>query len=270
LRDPRLHTLSICYAARSDQVPKGGDDAKTASVYTIDEVVDIIHKGEMSFEHEYMLLDYLKRYDLYLPKEIYKVGVVGRFKPFHNGGMAFLESLCQNVEHVVIGLGSSNRELNSRNPFTVEESRAMIECALSDYDNYSFINVPDFAHLKKEYRDGQKWREYVRDNFGCLDYFVTGNDYVAGLLKEDYEIMHPTKFIPSDRQIYLKGSIVRMEIARNENWERLVPEKVADFMKANGLDKRFRKDYGLEVISGLSSDFWKRESAEQERCHTYE
>jgi 8-oxo-dGTP diphosphatase len=270
LRDPRLHTLSVCYSAKSNKTPKEGDDAKTAKVYSIDEVIDIIHNGEMCFDHEYMILDYLKANKLYTPKEIYKVGLVGRFKPFHNGAMAFLESLCQNVEHVVIGLGSSNKELSYRNPFTAQESKEMINLALKDYNNYSFIEVPDFAHLKEEYRDGQKWKNYVTQNFGCLDYFVSGNGQVSELLKEDYTMMHPIKFIPKEKQVNLKAAMVRMEMARNGKWDQLVPDAVSEYIKANKLDTRFRKKFGLETIAELSKqDYWKNESIDEERAHTY-
>ena len=88
-----------------------------------------------------------------------RVGVIGRFKPLHNGGALMLDAICENADHVVIGLGSSNK-YNLRNPFTGDESAGMIEAYLSPrFSNYELIHVPDFGHIQ-EFSDGKKWKEY--------------------------------------------------------------------------------------------------------------
>ncbi|MFH1637088.1 MAG: hypothetical protein ABIB71_01550 [Candidatus Woesearchaeota archaeon] len=203
-------------------------------------------------------------------KKLGKVGVIGRWKPFHNGGATMLETLCEQAEHVFIGIGSCNK-YNVRNPFTAEESKEMIDACLSKrFSNYSFVFVPDFAHVS-EFRDGQKWKEFVLSNYGKLDYFVSGNDYVTNLLKDDYKVMHPVKLIPEEKRVCVNGTQVRVEMAKGNAWKSLVPEEVVDYLEKNSLVERFRTEFGLETLARLGHYGGpKNETEEEEREHTFE
>ena len=180
-----------------------------------------------------------------------------------------LETLCRNDELVIIGIGSCNK-YNARNPFTADESEEMIKAALKEYDNFVIKKIPDFAQDPK-YKDGQKWREYVKTQYGDLDYFISGNPYVTTLLGDDYDIIHPAALIPPENQVRLRATEVRIEMARGGDWEKLVPEPVAEYIKQNGLDERFRREFGLGILAGLTNDAYQiPESAEQEKVHTQE
>ena len=197
-----------------------------------------------------------------------RAGTIGRFKPLHNGGAAMLETVCSMAEHVIIAVGSVNK-YNARNPFTAEESKAMIDAFLRErFSNYEAVFLPDFGHIP-EYSDGQKWRNHVLEQFGELDCLVTGNEYVEDLFSSDYEIIHPGDLIPREKQIMLRATEVRVEMAKAGNWEKLVPEEVADYIKINRLDKRFRAEFGLETLA-VADLYWLPETREQERHHTQE
>ncbi len=205
-------------------------------------------------------------------KKLGKVGVIGRFKPLHKGGAVMLESICEQAEHVTIGIGSSNK-YNARNPWTAEESQAMIDAFLSpNFSNYSFVHVRDFAHLKPEYRDGQRWKQEILSLFGSLDAFVNGNDYVDSLLRPDYRIIHPAEFIPEEKQIMLKATQVRVAMAQGGDWKQFVPDPVAKYLEGNNLVERFRKEFGLQTLVQLASgeDYRLHEDADAEKNHTYE
>ncbi len=60
-RDPRFHTASVVYVARAKGIPKGGDDAKEAHIYPLDEIVF----DKLVFDHAQILKDYLKSRDEY-------------------------------------------------------------------------------------------------------------------------------------------------------------------------------------------------------------
>ena len=183
-------------------------------------------------------------------KTLGRVGVIGRWKPFHNGGAAMLESLCEQAGHVVIGIGSCNK-YNRRNPFTAEESQCMIDAYLSRrFSNYSFVYIPDYAHLP-EFRDGQKWRGIMAASYDTLDGFVSGNDYVRDLLKDDYRIVHPVEFVPLEKRVRVKGTQVRIEMAKGDAWKPLVPGEVAMYLENDGLVERFRREFGLETLAML-------------------
>jgi nicotinamide mononucleotide adenylyltransferase len=199
-----------------------------------------------------------------------KVGLIGRFKPLHAGAALMLDYACKEADFVFIGIGSVNK-YNHRNPFTQDETTGMIDAFLSPrHTNYKFIPVPDFAQDPR-YKDGRQWQEYVVSTYGSLDHFITGNPYVASLLKERYDIVHPSTFIPHTEWLHLRAAEVRVAMTRGDSWQELVPKEVSGYITQHGLDSRFRKEFGLETLMLLTDDAYGRpESREQEHQHTTE
>lgn len=200
-----------------------------------------------------------------------RVGVIGRFKPLHNGAAVLLESLCEKAEHVVIGIGSSNK-YNLRNPFTARETEAMINAFLSDrFGNYEIIKVPDFAQIPG-CKDGQEWRQFILGRFGEFDYFVSGNDFVRKLLQNDYPLLYPGDVVPKEKHVLLRATRVRYEIATYQNWQALVPGSIAKYLTDKKLVGRFREEFGLQTIASVTSgvNYDSDESAKQEQLHARE
>ena len=54
-RDPRGHTVSIVFTAKAAGTPKGGDDARTARVFTSDDLPE-----DIVFDHRTIIEDYFK------------------------------------------------------------------------------------------------------------------------------------------------------------------------------------------------------------------
>ncbi len=170
-----------------------------------------------------------------------RIGMIARWRPVHNGQAAVLRALCSNAREVLIGIGSSNR-YNARNPFTLSETEDMLRLTLGDRDHYQLVSVPDLD-------DGPRWRSMVLDMFGALDLFVTDNPYVANLLKGDYPLARPVELVPLEERIRVDGSMVRAAMARGERWQAWVPESIAEYIQSNGLDVRFRQEFGLETLA---------------------
>lgn len=193
-----------------------------------------------------------------------KIGIVGRFRPLHNGSAATLESLCEISDHLIIGIGSINR-YDLRNPFVADEVEAMIDSFLSErFSNYSFKKIPDFGH-KSKYQDGQRWKEEIISQFGDLDLFVSGNSYVMELLSDYYICKYPVNFVAPEKRIPLSGTDVRIAIAMNYDWQHLVPTKVFNYLESNNLIERFRREFGLSTISLLASDYSSPKTAIEEK-----
>jgi cytidyltransferase-like protein len=269
-RDPRAHMVSVTYIAQGQGVLKGGDDAKNAALYSVDELVNLVRKGKIVFDHDRAIMKYFHEKELYTPRDFVKVGVIGRFKPLHNGGKVMLETLCEKAEHVIIGIGSTNK-YNVRNPFTAEESKEMIEKTLMpEYNNFSFVYIPDFAHVA-DYSDGSRWSKEITKQYGSMDGFFSGDAYVTELLKEHYHIIQPQDIIPEEKMIKLRASQVRLEVALNdEHWKEHVPEEVTKYLEKNHLVERFRQQFGQATISQLQHkpSLSESESLEQEKIHT--
>ncbi len=197
------------------------------------------------------------------------IGFIGRFKPLHNGGATFLEEACKKYDSVVIGIGSSNK-YNIRNPFTAPESKDMIDCFLRDkFSNYRVEFIPDFAQIP-EFANGEKWRDYAFERFGSLNLFASSNDFVRNLMKDKYELIFPHDIIPEEKRVKVKSSDVRIEMARFGEWEKLVPEKVVEYLETKKLVDRFRNQFGLQTLALLENENYLVENVESEKLHSQE
>jgi 8-oxo-dGTP diphosphatase len=58
-RDPRKHIISITYVAKGSGVLRVGDDAATATLYSIPDIIDLLGKNGFAFDHERALRKYL-------------------------------------------------------------------------------------------------------------------------------------------------------------------------------------------------------------------
>ena len=167
--------------------------------------------------------------------------MVARWQPVHLGHKAVLQALCRSVAHIHIGIGSAN-VTNYRSPFTVEEVTKMLNLVLDGWDNYTLHPIPDL-------NDGPRWREMVASLFGPLDVFFTANPYVASLMQPVYQVQHPVHLLAKEDHIAVSGTQVRKAIARGEDWQALLPVKVAAYIQANRLDTRFREAFGLQTLA---------------------
>lgn len=174
-------------------------------------------------------------------KRFGRIGMVARWRPVHLGQAPVLRALCDQADHALIGIGSANR-YNLRNPFTVAETMEMIRLVLPGRKNFTLIPINDLD-------DGPRWRLMLLDLFGHLDLFVTANPYVANLLKNDYAITRPVHLIDDQDKIPIDGTMVRRALAKDNNWQALVPPPIAHYLTTNQLDQRFRHQFGLEALA---------------------
>ncbi|MDW8326651.1 MAG: hypothetical protein RMK99_08805 [Anaerolineales bacterium] len=170
-----------------------------------------------------------------------RLGMIARWRPVHRGHVPVLRALCDRSAEALIGIGSANR-YNLRNPFTLEETTDMLRRVLAGCENYRLLPVPDLD-------DGPRWRLMVLEMFGPLDAFVTDNPYVASLLREDYRLLKPVELIAEADRVAIDGTMVRRAMARGEDWQRLVPPEVAEYIASRGLDVRFRREFGLQTLA---------------------
>lgn len=171
---------------------------------------------------------------------ILRAGFLARFRPPHLGHAAVLAALGRTAETVVVGVGSANR-YDLDNPFTGDETAGLLAPLLPEGRAE--------IHLLPDLYDGPRWAEMVRERFGGLDFFVTANPYVRSLLEGTWRVTHPLEILEPGERVAVEGKDVRRAMARGEAWERLVPPAVAGELKARGLARRFREEFGLETLA---------------------
>lgn len=86
---------------------------------------------------------------------------IGRFSPFHNGHSQVLFEALKISKAVVVLIGSSKQARTTKNPFTFEERKAMIEAWAENLqiDQYKLLVLPIYDH---PYND-QEWIRGVQD-----------------------------------------------------------------------------------------------------------
>ena len=176
-----------------------------------------------------------------LPARVGRIGMVARWKPVHLGHAAVLDALVARGELALIGVGSSNR-YDAENPFTPDETEAMIRRVLAGRENYRLLRIPDLD-------DGPGWRAMVADLLGPLDLFVTANPYVRDLLGVVYAVAHPVQLLATERHVAVSGTMVRRAMAQGDAWRPLVPPAVAAYIEEHGLDERFRREFGAATLA---------------------
>ena len=142
--------------------------------------------------------------------------LIGRFQPFHLGHVEAIKFALSNVEHLYIGIGSSNKSNQSRNPFTSEERHQMITSSLdkSTLQNFSIFDIPDLD-------DHSKWTESVDKIIPKYDIVFSNDNFTQSLYERNDKKIIPV--VLKSRED-LSGTNIRKLIQTDGNWSNLVPD----------------------------------------------
>ena len=156
--------------------------------------------------------------------------LIGRFQPFHLGHLAAVKFALTQVDNLAIGIGSSNRFNEKRNPFSAEERKEMIVSSLdeSDLQKCKIYFVPDV-------NDHAKWTYHVDQIIPKYDVVFSNDDFTHELYKKrDIKVVS----VPLKQREILSGTDIRLKIASGQSWEDLVPNGTAKvLLKINAKDR---------------------------------
>ncbi|AJZ76006.1 nicotinamide-nucleotide adenylyltransferase [Candidatus Nitrosotenuis cloacae] len=156
--------------------------------------------------------------------------LIGRFQPFHLGHLAAVKFALTQIDNLSIGIGSSNRHNEKRNPFSAEERKEMIESSLdkSDLQKCKIYFVPDV-------NDHAKWTYHVDEIIPKYDVVFSNDDFTHELYKKrDIKVVS----VPLKQREILSGTDIRLKIASGQSWEDLVPSGTAKvLLKINAKDR---------------------------------
>lgn len=166
----------------------------------------------------------------------YKRGLfVGRFQPVHLGhSMAIKKILDEEVEEVVIVIGSAQYSHETRNPFTAGERVYMVKLALQEVGaNLSkcyLIPVPDVDMHSC-------WVSVVLSYVPKFDVVYTNDPLTRRLFIEaGYKVMS----VPYIRREVYNATEVRRRMISNQNWQELLPRSVARYITEIGGVERLK------------------------------
>ena len=153
--------------------------------------------------------------------------LIGRFQPFHLGHLEAVNFALNKVENLWIGIGSSNKYNEKKNPFSADERRKMITLSIDDsiITRIKIFDIPDVG-------DHEKWT-YSIDKIVPEYNLVFSNDEFTKTLFEKRE-MNVVPVVLKERGKF-SGTTIRELIADDKRWQDLVPQgtrKVLDNLNA--------------------------------------
>ena len=147
---------------------------------------------------------------------------IGRFQPFHNGHLSVVKAIDDDIDEVIVGVGSSQYSDSEDNPFSFEQREKMIKKVLDQEleKPYQIISVPDI-------HDEKNWVKHVVNIVPDFDVVYTGNDWVKGLFDQAGRETRPVQ-----EEIEISGTELRKMIKEdNEKWKQYVPKEIIEDIK---------------------------------------
>jgi nicotinamide-nucleotide adenylyltransferase len=157
---------------------------------------------------------------------------VGRFQPFHLGHLEAIRNILKQIEEIVIVIGSAQYSHNTNNPFTAGERLVMVRRAIAEADIDSFrvwvVPVPD-VHLH------MMWVANVEGYTPRFNIVYSNEPLTTRLFTEaGYKVQN----IPFFERALYSSTMVREKMLNGENWKKLVPKTVADFiLEVDGVNR---------------------------------
>ena len=158
--------------------------------------------------------------------------LIGRFQPFHSGHLDAVLFALSRVENLWIGIGSSNKHNEKRNPFTADERREMIVSSIkpSIIDRTSIFNIPDVG-------DHEKWTFEIDQIVPKYDIVFTNDEFTKTLFgKRGINVITVTL---KEREKF-SGTNIRQLITDDENWHDLVPKGTQLVLKKINANQRLK------------------------------
>lgn len=148
--------------------------------------------------------------------------IVGRFQPYHFGHHVSIKKIIDEVDELVIIVGSSKESHSKMNPFTAGERIEMIVTALKNdriYEKCFVIPIPDV-------NQNALWTAQVRGQSPRFDVVYTNNPLVKQLFEaEGFEIKTMVSGLPT-----INSTSVRDAMFKSNNWKKMLPGCVAEYL----------------------------------------
>lgn len=142
--------------------------------------------------------------------------LIGRFQPFHKGHISAISFGLSKVENLWIGIGSSNKSYEKKNPFTADERKEMIVSSLDSelLKRIKIFYIPDI-------NDHEKWTSHVDSLVPKYDAVFSNDDFTISLYKKRGTDVIEVPLLQRD---VISGTRIRELISKDQDWSSLVSE----------------------------------------------
>ncbi|WP_323191963.1 nicotinamide-nucleotide adenylyltransferase [Halostella sp. PRR32] len=154
---------------------------------------------------------------------------IGRFQPFHNGHFNMVQEIAEDVDELVLGIGSAGDSHSKHDPFTAGERVMMVTKSLVD------IDLVTYAVPIEDLERNSVWVSHVQSMSPEFDVAYSNNPLVIQLFEEaGVEVRQSPMF---NREV-LEGQEVRERMIKGKNWKSLLPDPVVEVVEeTNGIER---------------------------------
>ena len=147
---------------------------------------------------------------------------IGRFQPYHDGHHRMVERIADEVDELVLGIGSADDSHTRHDPFTAGERIMMLTKALDNADLVMYpVPIEDLDR-------NAVWVSHVRSMSPTFEIAYSNNPLVVQLFTEaGVEVRQSTMF---ERE-KLEGTEIRERMIADDGWEEVVPDAVVDVVR---------------------------------------
>lgn len=162
---------------------------------------------------------------------------VGRFQPYHAGHHHVVREISDEVDELVVGIGSAGESHTERNPFTAGERLMMVAKATQEFDVETYpVPIEDLER-------NAVWVSHVQSMCPPFDVAYSNNPLVIQLFREaGIEVRQEPLF----RREVLKGSELRSRMIADEPWREHVPQSVIGVIERVGGVERLQQIAGTD------------------------
>lgn len=154
---------------------------------------------------------------------------IGRFQPFHNGHQAVINGIADEVDELIIGIGSADSSHTLTDPFTAGERLLMItrSCA--------HLKIPYYVIPIEDVKRNALWVAHVQSMTPPFDIVYTSNPLVIQLFREaGIAVRSPPMFLREA----LSGTVIRAKMLAGCGYEEFLPgETVSVIEEINGIGR---------------------------------
>ena len=147
---------------------------------------------------------------------------IGRFQPYHDGHHRMVLEIAEEVDELVVGIGSAGDSHTSHDPFTAGERIMMITKSLVELDLVTYpVPIEDLDR-------NSVWVSHVQSMSPRFEVAYSNNPLVVQLFREaGVEVRQSSMFNREE----LEGSAVRQRMIEGGDWQSLVPDAVVEVVE---------------------------------------
>lgn len=158
---------------------------------------------------------------------------IGRFQPYHDGHHRVVtDVIAEEVDELVVAVGSADASHTRRNPFTAGERVMMLTQSFVPLDTVTYV-VP-IEDLDRN----SVWVSHVQSMCPHFDVAYSNNPLVVELFEEAGVEVRNAPMYDRDQ---LEGTRIRDRMIEGGDWESLVPDPVVSVIEEVGGIERIRR-----------------------------